>query len=398
MLAGSYGLKVRDGEIRRASLRGKGCDKATHLVNTVYVGGFAMAIGETSDIAAGVTVFGLGATGATSSSRETLANEGDATKCSEAQKKGAKEKLCSVPLRITLLALDEPPSSAVGPNASAPTTPVTCDPDMAKIGPDKFQMGSLKERDEQPIHEENVAAFCMDKAEVTASAYAACVEAGKCVAPKTAKPDCNYRRAGQETHPVNCLSLPEAEAYCKAQGKRLPKEAEWELAARGREGRTFPWGEEADMTKACSGRQKEGTCPAGSVPTDVTKDGISDLGGNVSEWTSSLYASGGYEATPRDYDNVTRGGSFKSRKADELRGAARRAKSNKPDRADLDVGVRCVKKPRQKVKARATAARGVLAGKTCLSSELLVALNRGKADVHLGAVLEVRVLAAPETG
>jgi sulfatase modifying factor 1 len=348
MLAGSYGLKVREGEIKRGALRGKGCERATHVVSTVFVGGFAMAVGETSDIQAGVSVFGMGASGSTSSARETLANEGDAEKCTAAQKKGQKEKLCSVPLRIALLALDQPPAELAPAGATASggpssAAPVSCDGDMVKLGPDKLMMGSTAERDEQPVHEEPLRAYCLDKTEVTVAAYSACVEAGKCAAPLFTKDECNYRKPGKERHAQNCLSLVEAEAYCKAQGKRLPTEPEWEFAARGREGRTFPWGEEADGARACSNRGKEGTCEVGSLAAGATKDGLVDLAGNVAEWTSSLYASGGYTATVRDYDNVVRGGGWRTRKVEDLRGAARRAASNKPEKADTDIGVRCAK-------------------------------------------------------
>jgi formylglycine-generating enzyme required for sulfatase activity len=342
MLAGSYGLKVADGGIRRAALRGKGCDRVTHLVSTVFVGGFAMAVGETRDLEAGVSVFGLGAEGKSSSSRETLANEGDAEKCAAAQKKGQKEKLCSVPLRIALLAIDAPVETS-GPAAAAAAATTTCDADQVKLGPDRLMMGSTKERDEQPVHEEAVRAFCLDKTEVTAAAYAACVDSGKCTPPALTREGCNYRKAGRENHPQNCLSLVEAEAYCKAQGKRLPSEPEWELAARGREGRTFPWGEEEDTSRACLDRALEGTCPVGSLGAGATKDGIVDLAGNVAEWTSSLYSSSGYSGAPRDYDNVVRGGSLRSRKLLDLRGAARKGASNKPERADVDVGVRCAR-------------------------------------------------------
>lgn len=348
MLAGSYGLKVREGEIKRGTLRGKGCERATHVVSTVFVGGFAMAVGETSDIQAGVSVFGMGASGSTSSARETLANEGDAEKCTAAQKKGTKEKLCSVPLRIALLALDQPPAGAAAAGATssagAPAgAPVTCDADQVKLGPDKLMMGSTKERDEQPVHEESLSAYCLDKTEVTVAAYSACVDAGKCTAPMLTKDECNYRKPGKEKHPQNCLSLVEAEAYCKAQGKRLPSEPEWELAARGREGRTFPWGEEADAARTCSNRGKDGTCEVGSLAAGATKDGLLDLAGNVAEWTSALYASGGYTGPVRDYDNVVRGGGWKTRKVDDLRGAARRSASNKPEKSDTDIGVRCAK-------------------------------------------------------
>lgn len=350
MLAGSHDIKARD-TIRRSALHGQGCERATHVISTVFVGGFAMAIGQSSEISGGVSLFGVGASGSTSSSTETLANEGDAAKCAEAQKKGVKEKLCSVPLRIALLALEDGPKTTGGSSApattattsAASTAPLTCPAGMVKLDGGKFTLGSGDEREEGPPHEENVAAFCIDTTEVTAAAYAACVEAGKCNVPTTQRKDCNYKKPGQEKHPINCVSAPEAEAYCKAQGKRLPSEIEWEFAARGREGRKFPWGQEPDLSRACANRMKEGLCDVGSLSTGATREGVLDLAGNVGEWTSSLFSPTGYGGTTQDYNNVVRGGTFKSHKIEELRGAARRGKSNKPDSGDVDTGMRCAK-------------------------------------------------------
>jgi serine/threonine-protein kinase len=105
---------------------------------------------------------------------------------------------------------------------------------------------------------------------------------------------CNAPR-GAGDHPINCVDYAGAEAYCRWVGKRLPTEAEWELAARGPEGRPHPWGSDAPTCgRACIDRNgacrdpdvSVATCAAGAHPADRTPEGIFDLGGNVAEWTA----------------------------------------------------------------------------------------------------------------
>ncbi|MBM4376963.1 MAG: SUMF1/EgtB/PvdO family nonheme iron enzyme, partial [Deltaproteobacteria bacterium] len=85
-----------------------------------------------------------------------------------------------------------------------------------------------------------VEAFCMDRTEVTTAAYAACVSAGKCTRAHTGSvfASCNAGVSGRENHPINCVDRNQADAYCQAQGLRLPTEEEWEYAATGGDGRT----------------------------------------------------------------------------------------------------------------------------------------------------------------
>jgi len=121
-----------------------------------------------------------------------------------------------------------------------------------------------------------------------------------------------YRaRPGRERLPVIQVSWDGASFYCASIGKRLPTDNEREAAARGREDRRFPWGNElprwADVTLQNDGRLTPVSFPAeqltmarpvGTSPQDVTPDGIYDLGGNVTEWTSTSAAPGNPEAPP----------------------------------------------------------------------------------------------------
>lgn len=90
-------------------------------------------------------------------------------------------------------------------------------------------------------------------------------------------------------HPINYVTHAQAAAYCAAQGKRLPTEAEWEYAARGTDGRIYPWGSQSPTSQLCwSGiKPRHTTCAVGSYPLGASPFGVLDMAGNVAEWTSS---------------------------------------------------------------------------------------------------------------
>jgi formylglycine-generating enzyme required for sulfatase activity len=144
----------------------------------------------------------------------------------------------------------------------------------------------------------DVDAFCMDRTEVTTAAYAACVKSGKCTKADTGG-SCNAGVAGRENHPINCVNWNQAKAYCEAQGQRLPTEEEWEYAATGGDGRTYPWGNDAPSDQLCWNAEgndlgkgnRRSTCAVGSYPNGNSPFGLSDMSGNVWEWTSSAYNS-----------------------------------------------------------------------------------------------------------
>jgi formylglycine-generating enzyme required for sulfatase activity len=202
---------------------------------------------------------------------------------------------------------------------------------MARVPGGSFVMGPLKVKAE-------VSDFCMDVTETTAEAYAACVKAGKCTDSWAKCADAStYGAAGKEKHPMVCVDFPQAEAYCKAQGKRLPREEEWEWAARaGDEARQYPWGKDDPKDQACwsgGGTVRTGTCPVGSFPGGATPQGIQDLAGNVFEWTTS-----GNDA--RGKMRVARGGSWRD-------GTAPLMKAARPGGFEVTyrcgfLGIRCV--------------------------------------------------------
>ena len=199
--------------------------------------------------------------------------------------------------------------TTTGAGVAAGALSVTCndearaeDADMILIPAGKFLMGTTEEQAEQlarkhgyhpswlsgetPQREVDVPAFRIDKYPVTNRQFANFLEA------TGHKPAARWRepvRAGDVTdHPVTFVNKADAEAYGKWAGKRLPTEAEWEKAARGADGRAFPWGDDFDPDACQWNREKTGngpgTAPVDGHPKGVSPYGVMDMAGNVAEW------------------------------------------------------------------------------------------------------------------
>ena len=156
---------------------------------------------------------------------------------------------------------------------------------------------------------------------------------------------------GFADHPAPESTWQGAQAFCAWRGARLPTEAEWEAAARGQEGRTYPWGEAPPTPeRAVFGRGRGETDPVGSHPQGATPEGVFDLAGNEAEWTSSLFApypyaaSDGREDADAAGERVTRGGDHVFDVApDQLTGYFRDGFSRDPRRGHRHIGFRCAK-------------------------------------------------------
>jgi formylglycine-generating enzyme required for sulfatase activity/serine/threonine protein kinase len=213
-----------------------------------------------------------------------------------------------------------------------------CPKGMKAVNGGSFAMGSDDPSFPlwKPAHKVTIDTYCLDVHEVTVTRYGECVAARGCK-PADSRPNfpkdkgdtdeehakqlditaelCNWDRKGKGDHPINCVDWYRADAYCKWRKFRLPTEAEWELAARGTDGRKFPWGDDTgDHTYMNAAgvewkRWREekglpptsrlmyekddgfvGTAPVGRFPRAQTQSGQLDMVGNVWEWTSDWYA------------------------------------------------------------------------------------------------------------
>jgi len=144
--------------------------------------------------------------------------------------------------------------------------------------------------DEQPQHRVYLDDFYIDKYPVTNTQFEQFVKATGCKSEGDWR---GYYRKGKEKHPVVNVSWNDANAYCKWAGKRLPTEAEWEKAARGADGRIWPWGNVWDKRKCNSlDRLDSGTgttTPVGSYPAGASPYGVMDMVGNVLEWCTDWH-------------------------------------------------------------------------------------------------------------
>lgn len=213
---------------------------------------------------------------------------------------------------------------------------------MCDVPTGKFMMGCNSVADtkcfsnENPYREVTVPSFKIDKYEVTAGEYKACVDAGGCTAA-LATNGCTYGMLGKESHPINCVNWDMAKEYCTWAGKRLPTEAEWEKAARGTDGRKYPWGnngQDCDQTaKSESPRSNTGTAPVGSKPLGGGPYGSKDMIGSLCEWVEDDYHNpntgtpvdgSAYVDAPRSSWRTQRGCSCPSNDSHHLRASFRR--------------------------------------------------------------------------
>ena len=143
--------------------------------------------------------------------------------------------------------------------------------------------------DQQPERKINLGAYYIDKYEVTNKEYKQFIDATQYVEYPAHWVDGNYPE-GLEAHPVANVAWAQAMAYALWAGKILPTEVQWEKAARGTDGRIYPWGNE--YTRGMANVEIDGarqSSPVGSYPKDVSPYGAYDMSGNVMEWTLDWY-------------------------------------------------------------------------------------------------------------
>jgi formylglycine-generating enzyme required for sulfatase activity len=239
---------------------------------------------------------------------------------------------------------------------------------MVYVPAGAFEMGSpegVGEANEHPQHTVTLDAVWIDKYEVSNLQYGRCVVDGACVAPMACDwGETTYADLSKGDHPVVCVSWHDAEAYCAWAGARLPTEAEWERAARGADGRTYPWGDTFDGTRLnycdqnCEYDHRDDevddgharTAPTGSYQKGFGPFGALDMAGNVWEWVADWYDDGTYSSSashnPTGPESgghrVLRGGSWDNVR-DETRAAYRL--TGHPDYRSSTFGFRCAMSP-----------------------------------------------------
>ena len=211
------------------------------------------------------------------------------------------------------------------------------------IPPGTFQMGAVEgddkaEENEKPQHRVTMSkGFWLGRTPVAVAAYKRFVKETRAEMPEA---------LGKGDHPVVNVSWDKAVAYCQWAGGRLPSEAEWEYAARGREsGLVYPWGNSIDEKNA-NYYPSDGTSPVGSYPANGF--GLDDMAGNVWEWCSDWYDTNYYSQSPdknpqgpsSGTGRVLRGGSWVVTPED-LRASYRRGV--RPDLSYVNIGFRCAR-------------------------------------------------------
>ncbi|MEZ4390483.1 MAG: SUMF1/EgtB/PvdO family nonheme iron enzyme [Polyangiales bacterium] len=280
-----------------------------------------------------------------------------------------------------------PPVQPAQPAAGA----MTCPEGMVMIEPRPFMMGAQPGRGgataaEGPPHRVTLSPYCIDRTEVTVARYRECVQSGACTVYSTVNfpglsiadaqffsQYCNGARSDRDRHPMNCVDYNQAAAFCRAQGGSLPTEAQWELAARGLEPRSYPWDDRAPGGQLVNGCDAEcqtlmerpgqprrpalflgsdgygSTSPVGTYVGGQSPFGILDASGNVAEWVSDWF--GAYSAAPATdptgpqsgTGRVTRGGHWFANTANQFTTTTRAPAA--PTVRLATLGLRCAHAP-----------------------------------------------------
>ncbi len=323
-------------------LRGGSCAMVTHVARRVDLGAFAISAVDAEQLERKEDLFKI----VPQLGRKMVRKQGRRSDCRLADEQRARNPGCGVPVRAEFVALlrDQPAAKPIF------------------VAGGRFMQGLPGDPDSGPPHIVDVDPFLLDATEVSVGEYNLCVRAGRCAPAGTGRM-CNGARLERSSHPINCVTWAEAQAYCRFVGRRLPTEAEWERAARGDHRGPYPWGgswpppEKAVNLADASARRvhpewltdstyRDGypeTSPVGALGPPGS--GLRDIAGNVMEWTADFYAA--YPPTPqlnptgpnKGDARVVRGSSFGHATRVEFMLARRRA--YRPGARSAHIGFRC---------------------------------------------------------
>jgi formylglycine-generating enzyme required for sulfatase activity len=212
-----------------------------------------------------------------------------------------------------------------------------------------FEMGNSVN-----AHNVTLSEFAIDRFEVTNERFRACVESGCCRPPhydgSYSGRQPYYGNGDFDDFPVVFVTWDQAQEYCEGLGKQLPTEAQWELAARGDDGRLYPWGNDAprDDHANFADVRKGDTEEVGEFEDGASPYGLDDMAGNVWEWVADWYQDDYYDDSPDEdpqgpedgFTRVARGGSFLSSATDV---STFNRHHFVPTDAYSNVGFRCVR-------------------------------------------------------
>lgn len=214
-----------------------------------------------------------------------------------------------------------------------------------------FYMGSNDFSDSQPIRNVSLDAFWIDQTDVTNKMYSVCIHAGSCSPPSKTSSSTRPIYFGNyvfDNFPVINVSWDNATTYCNWAARRLPTEAEWEKAARGTDGRIYPWGDNNDYTRGNFNNNILDTTAVGSYKSGASPYGAYDMAGNVWQWVNDWYGkdyyalSGASVRNPQGPTNgtgrVLRGGSYSSAEVSSARRLA-----DFPSYTNYNYGFRCAR-------------------------------------------------------
>jgi formylglycine-generating enzyme required for sulfatase activity len=289
-----------------------------------------------------------------------------------------------------------PAQHAAAHGDAAPKPASRCPAGMTYVEGGKFFMGTDADdavlQSARPAHPAMVASFCIDIDEITVDEYRACSIKGECkrafrdstwpqgssdtedwrAAMAAHSELCNERFDDRGKHPVNCVDWAQARHFCQHRAADLPTEAQWEFAARGSDGRVYPWGDALPTPEHMNGSGREyvawreskglpphgvlyeaddgfiGTAPVGRFGKGHSQRGLHDIAGNVFEWTLDEFkpyaADADTPATTGPKKRVIRGGAFNSFQPQFADPALRFPQAE--DAHNHGIGFRCVAEPK----------------------------------------------------